>query len=125
MYKVISSLVNVQNQTIKIVRETETEKLKRENLEPIDVSPPKHAMSTSELRQVEMTTTAEIAAMDLGTEGLFLAVGHARVKKNPGTHPKKETDGSRYRLDIRWCRFCTALSGAVTGKYLELVKVYC
>ena len=61
------------------MRKTETEKLKRENLEPIDVSPPKHAMSTSELRQVEMTTTAEIAAMDLGTEGLFSAVGHARV----------------------------------------------
>ena len=72
-----------------------------------------------------MTTTVEIGAMDPGTEGLFPAVGHARVKTNRGIHSKKETDGSRYRLDIRWRRFCTALSGAVTGKYLELVKVYC
>ena len=53
------------------MRETETEKLKRENLELID------AMSTSELRQVEMTTTVEIGAMDPGTEGLFPAIGHA------------------------------------------------
>ena len=54
------------------MRKTVTEKLKRENLELIDAIPP-----TSELRQVEMTTTVEIGAMDPGTGGLFPAIGHA------------------------------------------------
>jgi hypothetical protein len=65
------------------VSKTETVKLKRENLELIDASP-QTAWSTSELRQVGMTTTAEIEAMDPDTAGLFPAIGHGdhvRVKQ--------------------------------------------
>jgi ankyrin repeat protein len=121
---VISKNSEPDNPYQKVVSKTETVKLKRENLELIDACP-QTALSNSELRQVGMTTTAEIEAMDPGTAGLFPAIGHGdhvRVKQIVEHIQKtRQTDNAAdWILDGAGC---TALSGAVTGKHLELVKV--